>query len=174
MFDVREKDKYNFSLLHHAIQNTNWEENPVLVETEDEDLDDYIALSSCEAEGVAAQDGTKRALHMMYVAAEMGVPTALPIKINIDASAFIAFSQNIGVGRMKHLDMRSKWIGQVRDRRTVEFLKVDGELNESDYLTKIFEKLKSVKWQDQFTPEMPLAVRQTLSEDKAKDSKESA
>ena len=156
------------------LTGTNWEENPVLVETEDEDLDDYIALSSCEAEGVAAQDGTKRALHMMYVASEMDIATTLPVQINIDASAFIAFSQNIGVGRMKHLDMRSKWIGQVRDRRTVEFIKVDGELNESDYLTKIFEKLKSVKWQDQFTPEMPMAVRQTLGEDKVEDVEKGA
>ena len=30
-FDVREKDKYDFSILHHAIQNTNWEENPIVV-----------------------------------------------------------------------------------------------------------------------------------------------
>ena len=75
---------------------------------------------------------------------------------------------------MKHLDMRSKWIGQVRDRRTVEFIKVDGELNESDYLTKIFEKLKSVKWQDQFTPEMPMAVRQTLGEDKVENDEKGA
>ena len=29
--DVFEKDKYDFSLLHHAIQNTNWEEKPVVV-----------------------------------------------------------------------------------------------------------------------------------------------
>ena len=32
VFDVREKDKYNFSLLHHAIQNTNWEENPIVAQ----------------------------------------------------------------------------------------------------------------------------------------------
>ena len=51
---------------------------------------------------------------------------------------------------------------------------MDGELNESDYLTKIFEKLKSVKWQDQFTPEMPLAVRQTLGEDKVEDVEKGA
>ena len=30
VIDVREKDKYDFSLLHHAIQNTNWEETPVV------------------------------------------------------------------------------------------------------------------------------------------------
>ena len=32
LIDVREKDKYDFSLLHHAIQNTNWEETPVVAE----------------------------------------------------------------------------------------------------------------------------------------------
>ena len=30
--DVFEKDKYDFSLLHHAIQNTNWEETPIVAE----------------------------------------------------------------------------------------------------------------------------------------------
>ena len=30
VFDVREKDKYDFTLLHHAIQNTNWEETPTV------------------------------------------------------------------------------------------------------------------------------------------------
>ena len=29
--DVRERDKYDFTILHHAIQNTNWEEKPVVV-----------------------------------------------------------------------------------------------------------------------------------------------
>ena len=31
-FDIHEKDKYDFTILHHAIQNTNWEENPFVVE----------------------------------------------------------------------------------------------------------------------------------------------
>ena len=31
-FDIHEKDKYDFTILHHAIQNTNWEENPIVVE----------------------------------------------------------------------------------------------------------------------------------------------
>jgi hypothetical protein len=30
-YDVMEKDKYDFSILHHAIQNTNWEEDPIVV-----------------------------------------------------------------------------------------------------------------------------------------------
>ena len=30
-YDVCEKDKYDFTILHHAIQNTNWEECPVVV-----------------------------------------------------------------------------------------------------------------------------------------------
>ena len=31
-YDPKEKDKYDFTILHHAIQNTNWEENPFVVE----------------------------------------------------------------------------------------------------------------------------------------------
>ena len=31
-YDAKERDKYEFSILHHAIQNTNWEEKPVVVE----------------------------------------------------------------------------------------------------------------------------------------------
>ena len=31
-YDVCERDKYDFSLLHHAIQNTNWEETPTVAE----------------------------------------------------------------------------------------------------------------------------------------------
>ena len=31
-YDLRERDKYDFSLLHHAIQNTNWEETPTVTE----------------------------------------------------------------------------------------------------------------------------------------------
>ena len=32
VFNVREKDQYNFTILHHAIQNTNWVSNPDVVE----------------------------------------------------------------------------------------------------------------------------------------------
>merc|ERR1711962_1478816 len=32
VFNFREKDQYNFTILHHAIQNTNWVTNPDVVE----------------------------------------------------------------------------------------------------------------------------------------------
>ena len=32
LFDAQERDAYKFSLLHHAIQNTNWVKSPVVVE----------------------------------------------------------------------------------------------------------------------------------------------
>ena len=31
LFDPHERDKYNFNILHHAIQNTNWAKNPIVV-----------------------------------------------------------------------------------------------------------------------------------------------
>ena len=32
MFEAQERDAFKFSILHHAIQNTNWVKNPVVVE----------------------------------------------------------------------------------------------------------------------------------------------
>ena len=32
LFEVHERDEYKFSILHHAIQNTNWVTNPVVVQ----------------------------------------------------------------------------------------------------------------------------------------------
>lgn len=32
LFDAKDKDKYNFNILHHAIQNTNWAKNPMVVQ----------------------------------------------------------------------------------------------------------------------------------------------
>ena len=39
---------------------------------------------------------------------------------------------------MKHLDMKSRWIRMLRDRKEVDTEKVQGELNEADFFTKIF------------------------------------
>ena len=32
LFDAQDRDKYNFNILHHAIQNTNWAKNPMVVQ----------------------------------------------------------------------------------------------------------------------------------------------
>ena len=41
-------------------------------------------------------------------------------------------------------------------------MKVPGSENESDYLTNVFGKIESIKWQDKFTPMIPQALRATL------------
>ena len=39
---------------------------------------------------------------------------------------------------MKHLDMKSRWIRMLRDRKEVDTMKVQGEQNEADFFTRIF------------------------------------
>ena len=58
MFDVGSKDKYDFSLLHHAIQNTNWEENP------------FVAASLLKSGQFKVTDADKQGNTSLHLAAE--------------------------------------------------------------------------------------------------------
>ena len=59
-----------------------------------------MALSSCEAEVMAASEGIKEALLMF---ASLG---HYEIEVKVDSSAAHAFFHRRGVGRMKHIDSR--------------------------------------------------------------------
>ena len=63
---------------------------------------------------------------------------AMPVKIRLrlDSSAAKAVCQRIGVGRIRHLEVRSLWLqGKVKDKQIVVY-KQDGETNIGDIGTK--------------------------------------
>ena len=64
-----------------------------------------VALSSCEAEVMAASEGTKEALLLQEVLMFVGLGH-YEIEIKVDSSAAHAFFHRRGVGRMKHIDSR--------------------------------------------------------------------
>jgi hypothetical protein len=94
---------------------------------------------------------------------ENGEPSSLPIQVQVDASAFIAFSQKLGLGKMKHLDMRRRWVQLVKDRRMVEYIKIHTKLNPADIFTKIFDKVEYKKAVVKFNPPMPAEMQASLS-----------
>ena len=116
---------------------------------------DIIATSTANSELIAAGAAQSRALHLSYIADELGIPVERPIRIFIDASAAKGFLENTGCGgRMKHLDIREGWIQQARDRSITEWRDIDGPDNPSDNMTKlngriIFDKQYAVL---QYTP----------------------
>ena len=81
------------------------------------------------------------ALHIGYVADELGAPFPKPNIIHIDATAAKSFFENTGgASKMKHIDIRSEWVQLVRDRHQFEYEKVDGKRNPADVLTKLLDR----------------------------------
>ena len=68
-----------------------------------------VALSSCEAEVMAASEGIKEALLLQEVLMFAGLGH-YEIEIKVDSSAAHAFFHRRGVGRMKHIDSRIFWL----------------------------------------------------------------
>ena len=76
-----------------------------------------IATSSAYGETLAGADAATAALHIGYVADELGAPFPKPNIIHIDATAAKSFFENTGgASKMKHIDIRSEWVQMVRDR----------------------------------------------------------
>ena len=127
--------KYNGMVIdaHSSLQKT--------VSSEYTEVEAMIATSSGNAELIAASGPTTRALHLSYIAEELGLPIERPIQVGLDANAALGFLDNTGSsGRMKHLDIREDWIQQARDRTIVEFHKEPTEEIDSDFFTKLHDK----------------------------------
>ena len=68
-----------------------------------------VALSSCEAEVMAASEGIKEALLLQEVLMFVGLGHH-EIEIKVDSSAAHIFFHRRGVGRMKHIHSRILWL----------------------------------------------------------------
>ena len=82
---------------------------------------DSVALSSCEAELMAASDAAKEAIYLRRFTTELGLSplSEPPLDLFVDNSAAIDVSYNPQHhGRLKHVDRRSFFVREcVEDRR---------------------------------------------------------
>jgi hypothetical protein len=109
-----------------------------------------VVLSPGEGESMAASDSCKIAMNMQYVAEELGDTECGVIKIYVDATVAVAFANKTsGNGRMKHIDIRSDWVRVLRDTGKVLLVKIPGELNPADFMTKILGAAEHQEWCDQ-------------------------
>ena len=93
-----------------------------------------VALSSCEAEVVAASEGIKEALLLQEVLMFVGLGHYV-IEVKVDSSAALAFFHRRGVGRMKHIDSRVLWLQDLIAAGGVRLKKIPREQNLADMLT---------------------------------------
>ena len=95
-------------------------------------------LSPAHAEIYACSEGIKEARAFQWVASELGMSLPWPMIIHVDNQQVISFQKGSCVNsKLKGMiDTRESWVRELRDDGMVEVVKVKGELNWADILTK--------------------------------------
>ena len=93
-----------------------------------------VAMSSAEAELYSACDGACRGLGLQTMLGELGANAEL--SLFLDSSAAKAFASTRGIGRMRHLSVKTLWLQSAVHRGRLKLFKVWGEINPADVLTK--------------------------------------
>ena len=104
-----------------------------------------VALSSGEAEFYALVKGVCEGLGVRSLDGDLG-GGRLNIFLNTDSSAAKGIACRRGVGRVKHLEIRTLWVQDHVTKGDVRVAKVSGESNIADLLTKYLgpSKLRSL------------------------------
>ena len=93
-----------------------------------------VALSSGEAEYYAAVKGCAEGLAVQSYCRDLGLEVR--VRIGTDSSACKGICARTGIGKLKHLDVQLLWLQDAVRRERVELVKVRGDRNPADLMTK--------------------------------------
>jgi hypothetical protein len=93
-----------------------------------------ISLSSGEAELHGIGAGIAQGLGLQSVARDLGLEYG--IRVHTDATAAIGMCRRRGMGKIRHLDVTDLWIQQKVRSGAVDLVKVAGDVNPADMMTK--------------------------------------
>ena len=100
-------------------------------------LQPVVALSTTEAEYIAAVEAGKEIVWMRNLLGELGYPVTIPSSLFIDNESAVTVSKNPEHhGRMKHLDLRFFWLRDAVDSGFISPLRIAGVEQPADILTK--------------------------------------
>lgn len=95
------------------------------------------ALSTCEAEYVAACETTKQAIWMRQLVASLGCTISKPITIYCDNQGTIKMIENAEVStRNKHIDLRHHFIRDRQEDKIIKLVYIESEEQAADFMTK--------------------------------------
>ena len=96
-----------------------------------------VALSSCEAEIVAASEAGKDAVHLSRLSTELGLHDGSPIDLHMDNKSGIDVAYNPEHhGRMKHVDRRHFFVRELVEDHRIRVPFVSTVNNIADFFTK--------------------------------------
>ncbi|KAE8991915.1 hypothetical protein PR002_g20705 [Phytophthora rubi] len=96
-----------------------------------------VALSTMEAEFVAASQGTAEMLGIVELLSEIGIKVEVPYKLHVDNQAAIKQIEGEDTsGRAKHIDIRLKFIKDLSRNKGLNVSYCESKLMRADILTK--------------------------------------
>ena len=93
-----------------------------------------VAQSSGEAEYYAMVRAAAEGLGMRAIMGEMGWEAE--VRVWADSSAAKSIASRIGLGKVRHMEVKFLWLQEAVKARKVEVRKVAGSANPADVLTK--------------------------------------
>ena len=93
-----------------------------------------VAMLSGEAEYYSAVKAASEALGVQALAADLG--WAWRIRLWLDSTAAKSMASRMGLGRVRHLEVRFRWLQEVVRAGRVALRKIAGERNPADAFTK--------------------------------------
>ena len=102
-----------------------------------------VALSSCEAEFMAATEAAKQAIWLQELLSEITGGECEAVTIRVDNKSAISLSKNpVFHGRSKHIHRRYHFIRECVENGQVEVEHVSGSMQKADILTKGLGKIR--------------------------------
>ncbi|XP_048593288.1 secreted RxLR effector protein 161-like [Brassica napus] len=110
---------------------------------------EVVALSSCEAEYMAATEATKQAIWLQELMSEITGSEEKKTVIRVDNKSAIALAKNpVFHRRSKHIHKRFHFIRECVERGLIDVEHVAGTKQKADILTKALAKIKFKEMKD--------------------------
>lgn len=104
---------------------------------------EIVALSSCEAEFMAATEAAKQAVWLQELLSEVVGRDIVKVAIRVDNKSAIALTKNpVFHGRSKHIHRRFHFIRECVESEQIEVEHIPGTEQKADILTKSLGRLK--------------------------------
>ena len=112
-------------------------------------LQGIVALSTTEAEYVAATSAGQEILWLRNLFQELGFPVSGPSTLLLDSASALSVAKNPEHhGRMKHLDLRFYWLRDEVDKGIIFLRHVGTAAMAADILTKALGRVKVLEMQE--------------------------
>ena len=103
-------------------------------------MQETIALSSGESEFYGIVKAAAMGLGMRGLMEDLGL--SVEVQVNTDSSAAKSITARKGAGRVRHIEVRELWVQERAAKAELKIVKVRGEDNVADGLTKHVDKQK--------------------------------